>query len=138
MRSALVLSLPMLALAGCPADPAPEPVICLEAGAFAPCTPAYEPTYDNVYANTFQPTCAKSGFSCHSPEGKQGGLDFFDKEKVFTELQARAVKPGSPECSILAQRLISLDPLIRMPPGKSVEESQQCAVIQWIANGAKR
>jgi len=140
MRSALVLLflVLMLALAGCPSNPAEEPIVCLEAGALPSCTPAYEPTYENVYARTFQPTCAKSGFSCHSPEGKQGGLDFFDKEAVFADMRKSSVRAGSPECSSLVQRLVSLDPFVRMPPGKSLEADQQCAVIQWIANGAPR
>src|SRR4051812_46076337 len=105
MRRALLflISLPMLALAACPNDDEAPPVVCLEAGSLGTCTPAYDPTYDNVYASTFQPTCAKSGFSCHSPEGHQGGLNFFDKEAVYGQLLDHAVKAGSPECSNLVQ-----------------------------------
>jgi hypothetical protein len=140
MRRALVFFflLPMLALAACPSDNGEEPVVCLEAGSLGSCTPAYEPTYDNLYANTFQPTCAKSGFSCHSPEGHQGGLNFFDKEAVYTQLLNRPVKPGNPECSNLVQRVISTDGFQRMPPGKSIAEGEQCAIIEWVRAGAKR
>ena len=128
----------MLALAACPKEGEEEPVICLEAGSLGACTPPFEPTYDNLYATTFQPTCAKSGFSCHSPEGHQGGLDFFDEEAVYGQLLQHAVKPGNPECSSLAQRVISTDGFQRMPPGKSLSEGEQCAIIEWIRAGAKR
>lgn len=139
MRRALVFLsvLPMLLLAACPADEE-DTVVCLEAGALPSCTPAYEPTYDNVYANTFQPTCAKNGFSCHSPNGHQGGLNYFAKETVYTEMLDHSVRAGSPECSILVQRVIATDGLRRMPPGASIPAGQQCAIIQWIAAGAKR
>ena len=117
----------------------PDPVVCLEAGSLVACTPAYEPTYDNLYANTFQPTCAKSGFSCHSPDGHQGGLNFFDKEAVYSQLHdTHAVRPGNPECSTIVANVKSLDPLVRMPPGKSIPEGEQCAIIEWVRNGAKR
>jgi hypothetical protein len=141
MRRALLflISLPMLALAACPKDDPPDDaVVCLEAGSLGTCTPAYEPTYDNLYANTFQPTCAKSGFSCHSPEGHQGGLNFFDKEAVYEQLLNRPVKAGSPECSDLVQRVTSLDAFQRMPPGKSIPPGEQCAIIEWVRAGAKR
>lgn len=140
MRRALVFSLLLLAtvaLVACPKNEE-DPVVCLEAGSLPACTPAYEPTYDNLYANTFQPSCAKSGFSCHSPDGHQGGLDFFDKEAVFGQLLDRAVKPGNPECSVLVQNVVSVDPFVRMPPGKSIPEGEQCAIIEWVRNGAKR
>ncbi|MBX3232405.1 MAG: hypothetical protein KIT84_22535 [Labilithrix sp.] len=141
MRLALVLFLLaiMLAATGCPNTPAERPVVCLEAGSLAPCTPAYDPTYDNVYANAFQPSCAKTGFSCHSPEGRQGGLDFFDKEGVFAAMhEQRVVRAGSPECSDVVQRIISTDGFFRMPPGANISAEQQCAIITWIANGANR
>ena len=134
-RSALLLS---FALAVSCSSSAADPVVCLEAGALAACTPAYEPTYDNLYANTFQPTCAKSGFSCHSPDGHQGGLNFFDKETVYREMVGHSARPGSPECSTLVQRVLSKDGFQRMPPGQSIAEGEQCAIIQWIRDGAKR
>lgn len=141
MRRALVFLflLPMLALAACPGDDtAADPVICLEAGSLGSCTPPYEPTYDNLYTNTFQPTCAKTGFSCHSPEGRQGNLNFFDKEGVYKQLLNRPVKAGNPECSNLVQRVVSLDGYQRMPPGKSLPTGDQCAIIEWVRAGAKR
>jgi hypothetical protein len=140
MRRALVslALLPMLALAACPSTDEEDPPVCLEAGSLAPCTPAYEPTYDNLYANTFQPSCAKSGVSCHSPEGHQGGLNFFDKGAVYGELTKHSAVAGNPECSELVQRVIALDGFVRMPPGKSLPAGEQCAIIEWIRAGAKR
>ncbi len=139
MRRALVsfLLAPMVGLVACPGNDE-EPLVCLEAGSLPACTPTYEPTYDNVYENTFQPSCAKSGFSCHSPEGKQGDLDFFDKEGVFAQLVKSDLRAGNPECSLLVQRVIATDGFVRMPPGASLPIGEQCAIIEWVRAGARR
>ncbi len=141
VRRALMIStfLMLALLTGCPSDPEAEPpVACLDGGVTQVCTPAYEPTYDQIFATTLQPTCAKSGVSCHAPQGPQGGLDFADKESSYTRLLQRAVRPGSPECSLLVQRIIATDGRFRMPPGRSISEGEQCAIIQWVAGGAPR
>ena len=138
-RLLVVLSLlGALALAASCSKSEDGPVVCLEAGSLDGCTPAYEPTYDNLYANTFQPTCAKSGFSCHSPDGHQGGLNFFDKEAVYGQMVGHSVRAGSPECSVLVQRVLSTDGFQRMPPGKSIPAGEACAIIAWVRDGAKR
>jgi hypothetical protein len=117
------------------AEPAP---VCLDAGVDPSCTPAYEPTYDALYTNTFQPTCAASGVSCHASTGKQGGVDFGDREAAYAALATSKVRPGEPECSILVHRVIAKSGKVRMPPGRSLDAGEQCAIIKWIADGARR
>ncbi len=118
------------------AQPEPEPV-CLDAGVDTSCTPAYEPTYDALYANTFQRSCAASGVSCHASTGKQGGVDFGDPEAGYAGL-TKKVRAGRPECSVLVHRVIATDGKVRMPPGRSLTAGEQCAIIQWVAQGARR
>jgi hypothetical protein len=127
-----------LLLAGCPAtDPAP---FCLDAdaGVDPSCAPAYEPTYDALYDRTFRPSCAKSGVSCHASTGRQGGIDFDDREAAYVALTARKVEAGRPECSPLVQRVVATTGDVRMPPGRSLPAGEQCAIIRWVAGGAKR
>ena len=119
-------------------DSAPPPGACLDVGIEASCTPAYEPTYDAVFRSTLQPSCAKSGVSCHASTGRQGGLDFDDPEAAYAALTARHVRPGRPECSPLVHRIASTDGNFRMPPGRSLEIGAQCAIHRWVAAGARR
>lgn len=124
--------------AGCsPNGSGPEPV-CLDAGVDVTCTPAYEPSYDALFDRTFKPSCAASGVSCHASTGKQGGIDFDDRDGAYRALTQSMVRAGQPECSVLVHRVIATDGRVRMPPGRSLPAGEQCAIVQWIANGAKR
>ena len=128
----------MLGLVGCP-NVEPAPPICLDAGVDPGCTPAYAPTtYDALYTNTLRPSCAKSGVSCHASTGKQGGVNFDDAEEAFATLSQTKVRAGEPACSILVHRILATDGKVRMPPGASLPGGEQCAIIKWIAEGAKR
>lgn len=132
-------------LLGCPSthDPPVEPPLCIDAGAL-PVNDACEdagvaPTYEALYDKTFQPTCAKSGASCHSSVGKQGGIDFSDKDRAYAALtQNNVTRPREPECSKLVQRVVATDGRVRMPPGANIPSGEQCAIIQWVQNGAQR
>ncbi|MBN9167305.1 MAG: hypothetical protein J0I07_40630 [Myxococcales bacterium] len=119
---------------GTPTESAP---VCLETGIDESCTPAYEPTYDALYANTFQRSCAASGVSCHASTGKQGGVDFGDPESGYEGLRTK-LRAGEPECSILVHRIVATDGKVRMPPGRSLTAGEQCAIIKWVADGARR
>ncbi|MDF2693423.1 MAG: hypothetical protein K0S65_1806 [Labilithrix sp.] len=138
---ALLLSSFAIASAGGCSDPAPaaDPApVCIDAGVDESCTPAYEPTYDALYANTFQRSCAASGVSCHASTGKQGGVDFSDAEAAYASLTKSKLVPGDPACSVLAQRIVSTNGQTRMPPGRSLSAGEQCAVLKWIKDGARR
>jgi hypothetical protein len=110
------------------------------ATATASCTPLYEPSYDNVFAKTLKPSCAKSGVSCHASTGRQGGIAFDDADDAYRAMleSTKSVRPGDPRCSSLVRRITATDGLVRMPPGRSLDAAEQCAIVQWIAGGAKR
>jgi hypothetical protein len=123
-----------------PAAPAPACADVAPEKASPSCTPLYEPSYASVFANTLRPTCAKSGVSCHASTGRQGGLSFEDESESYTQLleTTKVVRAGDPICSPLVARLVATDGKVRMPPGRSIDLAEQCSIIQWIANGAKR
>jgi hypothetical protein len=103
------------------------------------CAPLYEATYAQVFARTLQPTCAKSGVSCHAAGGGQGGLVFDDADRAHALLLDKGVvKPGDARCSELAVRLTASDPSVRMPPGRALDPAEICAIQRWIADGARR
>jgi hypothetical protein len=132
------VSLVMSGLTACPATPDKKAPVCLDAGIDLDCEPAYEPTYDALYANTFLPSCAKSGVSCHASTGRQGDVSFDDPEDAYAALLHDKVRPEEPECSVLVHRILATDGKIRMPPGRSLSAGEQCAIVKWIASGAKR
>ncbi len=138
-RSAL--SVALVASAGCGESDKGEVCVPVDAGAAnVPCTPLYEPSFDQVFARTLQPTCAKSGVSCHSTRGRQGGLAFDDADEAYRMMldETRTVRAGDPSCSSLVGRIVATTGDVRMPPGRSLDIGEQCAIVQWIANGARR
>lgn len=132
-----VASLSLLLLVACSSDPPAEQ--CVPVTVDPACTPAYDPTFEQVWTKTFQPSCAKGGSICHASTGKQGGIDFSNIDVAFQNLGARGVvKPGDPACSKIVGRITSTDGARRMPPGANIPAGEQCAIERWIANGAKR
>lgn len=102
------------------------------------CTPLYEPTFDQVFARTLKPTCAVSA-NCHASGGKQGRVTFVEPQQAHDALITRElVEPGDAACSKVSVRIASTDPLMRMPPGRSLDPAEVCAIEQWIARGASR
>jgi hypothetical protein len=106
------------------------------------CTPLYEPTFANIYANTLTPSCAVGGASCHSAAGSAGGMSFEGANQAFAALHGdadgeRRVIAGDPACSLLIQRL-EADSDNVMPPGKALPAAERCAIIKWVNEGAKR
>ncbi len=99
------------------------------------CSQLYDPTFDQVFTRTLQPTCAAGGSSCHSA-GKGGFLvDTIDA--TYTRISARLVA-GKPECSEVVDRLYSTETGYAMPPGAQLSEAERCSIVKWIAAGAKR
>ena len=102
------------------------------------CLPQYEPTWDNVFAQTLQSTCGVGGSSCHSSEGAKGGLVLDDKDNAWTGLVSEGrITQSDAGCSLLIARLESEDSATLMPPGDQLWEEERCAVRQWIENGAE-
>jgi hypothetical protein len=106
------------------------------------CTPLYEPTFDNIYANTLLQRCAVGGGSCHLAGGNQGGLSLPDADAAYDALvgggdNARVIG-GDPSCSLLLSRLAAPDDGDVMPPGARLADNELCAIAQWVDDGAKR
>jgi hypothetical protein len=104
------------------------------------CAPLYEPTFDNIFGQTFT-GCSVGGSSCHSEQGAKGGLILSDKATAYSLLvdppnTAPRVLPGDPECSLLIQKLEASSPTVVMPPGNPLVASERCAIIQWVRQGA--
>ncbi len=117
-----------------------EPPACVEL-ATASCTPLYEPTYANVFAQTIQPRCGTAGAACHATAdamGADGGFIVGDAAATHAALlQGGFVEPSDPACSEVVVRLEIDDDVLRMPPGSSaLPEGERCAVAEWIRQGA--
>jgi hypothetical protein len=101
------------------------------------CTPLYDPTFDNVYTRTLKPTCSLGG--CHAPDSAQGGLAIDTEDAAYDALtKGGFVKGGDAECSLVVERITSSDSSESMPPGAPLSAAEQCSIITWIRNGAKR
>jgi len=106
------------------------------------CTPAYSPTFDNVFSNMLQPKCATTG-GCHGQDTAAGGLTFASANGSHALLTGQVdgvarVLEGDPACSVLVQVLESDKADYVMPPSGKLPAAERCAVIQWVAAGAKR
>jgi hypothetical protein len=107
------------------------------------CTPAYEPTFDQIYDRRIRGTCATGGGNCHGAEGNKGGLTMADADGAYNALlgvglgHARVIA-GDPECSVLIKRLESDDLSFVMPLGRPLSAGERCTIRQWVANGAER
>jgi len=109
------------------------------------CSATYDPpTYDTIYTKILHPTCAAGTTSCHSEGGHKNGLVFENADASYALLLGQngapaRVKPGDPSCSLIMKRLTATDPNYHMPPGtESLSPGDQCTIVQWIAQGAKR
>lgn len=123
------------ALAGCPGSEQPPMCITVDTN----CAPLYTPTFTNVYANTLRTSCGSTNNSCHSAAGAQGGLSFADEQTAYDGLmRAGRVVAGDPGCSEMIVRTGSPGTDYEMPPGTPLSAPTQCALIQWVANGAQR
>lgn len=125
------------ATVSCSDDTASVPLACLDAGVDpATCTPAYPPTYDALITNTFRPSCATD--ACHGGATPQGGLSFDDPGAAYAKLLRDDVTPKEPSCSDLVLRVTDPSSTYRMPPTRQLDAGEQCAIAQWVANGAPR
>ena len=103
------------------------------------CSPQYFPSFENVYTYTLSQSCAGGGSSCHSNDGRQGGLNLSSQETAYESLtspDASRVLADDPACSDLMIRLESTTPGIAMPPGLPLSPEEKCAIMMWIEQGA--
>lgn len=125
-----------LAIAACGDDSGDGPT-CAEIN--PQCTPAFEPTWDNIYQYVITPSC--SAATCHG-QAMQGGLGMSSSMEAYQGLVAgvggkpRVIK-GDAACSMLTERIESDDPEKRMPyKGMKLKDGERCAIEKWIAAGA--
>lgn len=121
-------------LGGCGGDPTLE---CVNPD--LSCTPLYEPTFANVYANTIAPKCGGDRTACHSESGRQGGLAMTSAATAYQALLDPSdprVVPGDTACSVLLERLYTNDNSLVMPQGAPLSEAERCSVMKWVADGA--
>ena len=123
MRLGFVLALPVMAAC----DGAGT---CVEVS--SACTPEYPPSYDAVYANTIATSCQLGG--CHGGGSDAGGLALGESAaEAYEALRVdRWVIEGDAACSPMFVAIASG----RMPPGDDLSAAEQCAVQQWIDEGA--
>lgn len=106
------------------------------------CTPAYEPTWDNIYRFVISQSCAAEGVACHGRDGLKGNLGLFTQLDAYQGLVGGAgdkprVLKGDAACSILTERIETDDTARRMPfLGAKLSEGDRCAIEKWIAAGA--
>lgn len=130
---ASLLTLTLAATAAC-GDP---PLACAELD--LTCTPLYEPTFDNVYANTLATSCGDDRNACHSASGRAGDLSLADPLTAYQELVDPAhdrVRPDDVACSTLVARVYSADEDLVMPAGSPLSDAERCAIALWVAAGA--
>ncbi len=124
-----------LALAGCPSSEDPPACITVD----LTCQPLYVPTFDNVYNNTLKLGCGSERVSCHSREGRKGGMTFEDPQHAFDALLAGRVTPGDASCSEMIVRTGSPGAAYQMPQGPTsaaLSAAEHCALVQWVQSGA--
>jgi hypothetical protein len=95
------------------------------------------------YAKQIRPILSNHCYRCHGPDEaeRQGGLRLDDKDVAFglRESGGRAIVPGSPDDSLLIQRIFSEDDDARMPPPDAkldLSPDQRLLLKTWIEQGA--
>ena len=113
-----------------------DPVACVSAPA-PDCAPAYEATYSAVYENTILRSCAVGGGACHDAAEPFNGLSLQgEAQSLDTLLSGGWVLPFDPECSEMFVRIADHGHAGAMPPGSPLSPEEQCAIGQWIEEGA--
>jgi hypothetical protein len=146
MRAALFALALLLGCAACTSSPAqPSDPPCVT-GLSADCKASYDPPiYQTIFDKILHPTCATGSGTCHTADGAKNGLVFENADDAYALLLGKnpgdhpRVIAGDPACSLIMKRLTSSDPSYHMPPGDiSLSAADQCTIVQWIADGAKR
>ncbi|MBX3187299.1 MAG: hypothetical protein KF819_09795 [Labilithrix sp.] len=133
----LAIATVIVVAAGCSSESEPAPV-CTQAVDARTCALSYAPSFKEIFERTLKPSCGLGGAACHTARGRQGGLVFEEEEEAYRGLLDGRARPGDPSCSLVLVRVAATDPAVRMPPGRSLGDEEQCAIARWIADGAKR
>ncbi|HWB97096.1 MAG TPA: DUF1549 domain-containing protein [Bryobacteraceae bacterium] len=94
------------------------------------------------FQRVVRPILSNACFACHGPDKntRMAGLRLDLKEEALAvRKNGAAIVPGSPEKSLLYQRITSETPARRMPPEyshKTLTDAQKETLKRWIAEGA--
>lgn len=133
----LALAILTAGLAGC-SDDGGGTLECVTDVDFATCQPLYQPTWENVHANTITRSCSTGGLSCHARAGAQGNVVLGDAAQSYQALlDGGYLLPGNAACSELVMRLYTDDRDLLMPRGARLPDAEACAIGQWVAQGAQ-
>ncbi|HEY0250258.1 MAG TPA: hypothetical protein VGC41_01985 [Kofleriaceae bacterium] len=111
------------------------------------CGAGYLPTFHNVYTNTLAKSCGADDNNCHSAAGHQANLSFAgDEDSTYAAVMAQSsldpsrprVEAGNAACSDLVVRIYGVGKDYQMPQGAALDAPAQCAIAQWVQNGATR
>jgi hypothetical protein len=92
-----------------------------------------------------RPILSDKCFKCHGPGIQQANLRFDLEEPAKQQLNGGriAIVPGDPANSLLIQRVIAANPIVRMPksqggaaPGEPLNEREIMLLRRWIEQGA--
>jgi hypothetical protein len=122
-------------LAACPGPAEPPACTTLDTIDPATCAPLYPPTYANVYAQTIARSCGGNRSACHSASGRSN-MSLTDASTAYTSLLDGRVMPADAPCSELVVRVTGVGEDYQMPKGSALSAAEQCAIAQWVANGA--
>ena len=134
MRAAVLFA---LVCAGCSSEPEETMPACFDVP--ASCAPLYQPVFEEIHKRTLVPTCAQGGASCHSDEGKRGGLALEQVDAAYAALvDGSRVIPGDAPCSEVIVRTHQTGKDWSMPPRGPLSEAERCVLQLWVEQGAKR
>lgn len=101
----------------------------------------FNPTWSDIQANVFTPTCATA--NCHSGGNPSGGLNLETANShaqlvnvASTGSALDRVEPGFPDDSYLIHKLEGTGGVAIMPPSGALEQADIDTIRQWIQDGA--
>ena len=90
------------------------------------------------YDRDIRPILSETCFACHGPDEQTRQAEF--RLDIANDHLIALLSPGNPDASELAQRIVTDDDNLRMPPMDSKKQltSAQIEMIkQWIKEGAQ-
>ncbi len=139
-RAVLAVAAALLLAVACSDGEEPEALERCTSALTPSCAQLYQPSFSEIHRRTLAVSCAEPGSSCHSSEGKRGGLDLEDIDRAYQDLldpELGRVTPGDADCSLLMVRLNHPGRSV-MPPGAPLSEAERCTIAAWIREGAPR
>ncbi|WP_169973856.1 DUF1549 domain-containing protein [Tautonia rosea] len=95
------------------------------------------PSTDGGFSETIRPILEGKCLKCHGLGKYKGGLSLENREAMLRGGEGGpAAEPGDPEASLIFERVIESDPLLRMPSnGDPLSQEEIEHLRQWIEQG---